>query len=179
MFSIDWCKSALQGVLILIVLLLGMSSGLADDEEKEDGHKVRLFGYVEPIVLVEGNIQMEARLDTGAETTSLHATDIEYFEEDDDEWVRFSTEGDDGKNAEYERELVRKVQIVGEEDERPVIMMEVCLGNLQKTIEVNLNDREDLTYAALIGRNYMQPGILVNGGEANTSKPDCDLAVPE
>ncbi|WP_022728511.1 ATP-dependent zinc protease family protein [Fodinicurvata sediminis] len=179
MISIDWRKSALLGFFILSATLLGVSPGLADDEEKEDWYKVRLFGYVEPIVLVEGNIQMQARLDTGAETTSLHATDIETFEKDDEEWVRFTTEGDDGKNAEYEREVLHTVKIVGEENSRPVIMMDVCLGNLQKTVEVNLNDRSELTYSALIGRNFMQPGILVNGSEKNTSTPDCDLAVPE
>lgn len=178
MFSIDWRKSALLGFFFLIALLLGISSGSADDDEKEDWYEIRLFGYVEPIVLVEGNIRMQARLDTGAETTSLHATDIEHFEKDDDDWVRFTTEGDDGKNAEYEREIVHDVKIVGEEDARPVIMMEVCLGNLQKTVEVNLNDRSELTYSALIGRNFMQPGIMVNGSEKNTSNPDCDLAVP-
>lgn len=179
MFSIGWCKSASLGFSFLIAVLLGVSSGLADDEEKEDWYEVRLFGYVEPVVLVEGNIRMQARLDTGAETTSLHATDIETFEKDDEEWVRFTTEGDDGKNAEYEREIIHTVKIIGEENSRPVIMMDVCLGNLQKTVEVNLKDRSELTYSALIGRNFMQPGILVNASERNTSTPDCDLAVPE
>lgn len=179
MISIDWRKSALLGFSILSALFFGVTSGLADDEEKEDWYEVRLFGYVEPIVLVEGNIHMKARLDTGAETTSLHATDIETFEKDDEEWVRFTTEGDDGKNAEYEREILHTVKIIGEESSRPVIRMDICLGNLQKAVEVNLTDRSELTYAALIGRNFMQPGILVNGSEKNTSTPDCDLAVPE
>ncbi|MFD1380179.1 putative ATP-dependent zinc protease [Fodinicurvata halophila] len=98
----------------LAAILLNVSSALADDENgDEDWYEVRLFGYVEPIVLVEGNIRMQARLDTGAETTSLHATNIETFEKDDEEWVRFTTEGDDGKNAEYERDRTYRADCRG------------------------------------------------------------------
>src|SRR5690554_6574672 len=53
------------------------------------------LGFVEWVVMKDTGLRMKARLDTGAKTSSLHATDVEEFEKDGEDWVRFRLPLDD------------------------------------------------------------------------------------
>ncbi len=61
--------------------------------------KFGIYGYLERAMLVEATLEMEAKLDTGADNSSLNATDIEFFKRQGKPWVRFKVEGDDGRDA--------------------------------------------------------------------------------
>src|SRR5210317_1741076 len=49
-----------------------------------------IIGAVEWAVIEPGDIRMQARIDTGAATTSIHAEDIELVEKDGKRWVHFT-----------------------------------------------------------------------------------------
>ncbi|MTI16876.1 hypothetical protein E1162_06460 [Rhodobacteraceae bacterium RKSG542] len=168
-------------VLIGLALSLLTSVGFAVAQEATepkgfDPSKIRAYGRVEMLRLPEGNLEMEAKLDTGADTSSIGIIESEVFKKGDDDWVRFSIEGNGGYVAEFERKVERFVRIKNRpegEARRPVVIMELCIGDISEFVEVNLADRSDFSTQALVGRTFLENGILVNVAAEHTTKPDC------
>lgn len=107
---------------------------------------------------------LQAKMDTGAYTSSLSAKDIELFQRDGEEWVRFRLATKEADGSVFEHKLARIGKIKNRADnrngedededrlsERPVIDLQVCLGGAMKTIEVNLTDRSAFNYPFLMG----------------------------
>ncbi len=138
---------------------------------------VRLMGYLENAIVVEANVVLEAKLDTGADNSSIHAPDRELFEKGGEQWVRFTIEGSKRGRAELEKKVERIARIeqrVGINAERPVVFMSLCVGDVEHVVEVNLADRTRLSTPLLIGRSFLQHGVLVNSADTFTVEPDCE-----
>ncbi|BFO01947.1 Uncharacterized protein conserved in archaea [Pseudomonas putida] len=145
-----------------------------------------LYGRYENIALPELGETLKAKMDTGAYTASLSAKDIELFTRDGNEWVRFrlATKNADGKVYEHELSRISKIKNRVDEDEegdvpevskRPVIDLELCLGDVKRTVEVNLVDRSHFNYPLLIGSKALKEfKAAVNPAKKFTAgKPDC------
>ena len=146
-----------------------------------------LYGRYEYIALPEiGGEVLKAKMDTGALTASLSAKDIETFTRDGDEWVRFRLGTKDASNKVYEHKVSRISKIKGRSDgedddeaidptKRPVVDLELCLGDKKRTVEVNLVDRSHFNYPLLIGAKALREfGAAVNPARRFTAdKPDC------
>ena len=145
-----------------------------------------LYGRYENIKLPEiGGEVLKAKMDTGALTASLSAKDIETFTRDGEDWVRFrlATKGASSKVYEHKIARISKIKTRTEEDEdddaaptkRPVVDLEMCLGNVKRTVEVNLTDRSSFNYPLLIGAKALREfGAAVNPARRFTAdKPDC------
>ncbi|MBF8758300.1 ATP-dependent zinc protease [Pseudomonas guariconensis] len=145
-----------------------------------------LYGRYENIALPELGETLKAKMDTGAYTASLSAKDIELFTRDGDEWVRFRLATKDADGKVYEHKLARISKIknrADEEDEgeapeiskRPVVDLELCLGEVKRTVEVNLVDRSSFNYPLLIGAKALREfKAAVNPARKFTAgKPDC------
>jgi hypothetical protein len=129
---------------------------------------VNIYGVSEKALLPELELELPAKLDTGAVTASLSAVNIRIFERDGGDWVRFdlAVEGElEGETLELPvvrtSEIRRRAADVGEDDprthtSRPVIEMDVCLGEHRHTLEVNLTDRTAFSYPLLIGSTGLQ-----------------------
>lgn len=48
---------------------------------------------------------------------------------------------------------------------RPVVEMEVKLGDLEKKVKVNLQDRSRFEYSMILGKNFLKYGALVSSDE--------------
>ncbi|MCB1667605.1 MAG: ATP-dependent zinc protease [Porticoccaceae bacterium] len=125
-----------------------------------------VVGAVEMVTLVEHNLKFRARIDTGAESSSIHASDIVLFEREGNRWVRFSVQGEkDSQPFVLERPLVRKVAIKqheGMRERRYVVEMRLRMGDINERVEVTLADRSDLKYPVLIGRNFLTDTAVVD-----------------
>ncbi|MFK3771724.1 ATP-dependent zinc protease [Pseudomonas sp. NPDC089406] len=145
-----------------------------------------LYGRYENITLPELGETLKAKMDTGAYTASLSAKDIELFKRDGQEWVRFrlATKGADGKVYEHEVSRISKIKNRADEDEegdapelsrRPVVDLELCLGDVKRTVEVNLVDRSNFNYPLLVGAKALREfKAAVNPAKKFTAgKPDC------
>ena len=146
-----------------------------------------LYGRYEYIALPEiGGEVLKAKMDTGALTASLSAKDIETFKRDGEDWVRFRLGTKGANNQVYEHRIARisKIKTRSEEEEddeaaaptkRPVVDLELCLGNVKRTVEVNLTDRSSFNYPLLIGAKALREfGAAVNPARRFTvDKPDC------
>jgi hypothetical protein len=134
-------------------------------------------GWIEKAVLLPQNISLHAKLDTGAMTSSINAPDPDYFERNGKQWVRFRVTNKDIESVMIEAPVVRKSNIkrhFGEKQTRPVIRLQICIGDVLKTVEVNLVDRSGLNYQLLVGRNFLKDSYLVHSGSTYTLSPDCD-----
>jgi hypothetical protein len=137
-----------------------------------------IFGWAEPVILEETGFQLEAKLDTGAETSSLDAVDIRRFRRKGKSYVRFTVEDhDDGDEVRLARPLIRRVSIKrhdGDSQRRSVISLTVCLGGHRREVEFSLIDRSEFDYPVLLGRSALAGIAVVDPDQVNLSEPDCD-----
>ncbi len=124
-----------------------------------------LIGRVEWIELPELKLKHKARIDTGAKTTSIHASNIEEVEQRGELFVKFQTLDSDGKKI----ELLRKVDTTqrvsntaGVVTKRYVIKEKVKMGNIEREILINLNNRSGMDYKFLVGRNLLLGRYIVD-----------------
>jgi len=107
-----------------------------------------------------------AKVDTGAYTSSLHAEDIELFENEGDEWVRFITHSHHGDVIECEAPLVQKKRIkssTGRGRKRMIIKTKVRLvGGFEWDVLFSLADRSVMKCPLLIGRRALSGYFLVD-----------------
>lgn len=120
-------------------------------------------GWIEEVHLYPGAIALKAKLDTGALTSSMDAREIRYFRRGSQQWVRFrvicrNRETGEPFSQEFERPLVRRVRLrgAGGVDHRPVVTMEVGIGQQMLVEEFSLRDRKDMLYPLLLGRRTLE-----------------------
>jgi len=141
------------------------------------GSPKEIVGWTEKVYLVPGHIELKAKVDTGAESSSVNCECHSFFKRDGASWVRFSIRTSEGEELTLEREIVRTVRIkrhYGEVQERPVVKLGICLGGVYRVAEVNIVDRSGLDYPLLIGRNFMGDKFLVDCNAQFINPPHCD-----
>lgn len=151
------------------------SNAIADkkNELKEKVYyPLGIIGAVEPIYLKDMNSVFYARVDTGATTSSLDATEITRFERDGEDWVSFVvTNAETKETKKFEKKVARKISIKrqsGNNESRVSVNMEIKFGNQQLVKEFTLVHREDFNYQILIGRNILNGLAIVDVATSNT-----------
>lgn len=158
-----------------LAALLGLGLAPAAEAREKD-----LFGWVEPVIVSSQKIELKAKLDTGAETSSLDATGIRRLRRRStgERFVEFDvTDPGSGEVITIKKKLVREVRIKqhdGSFQLRPVVMLPVCLGTHHRNIEVSLIDRSEFLYPLLLGRRALAGIALVDPDETLTTRPDCE-----
>jgi hypothetical protein len=150
---------------------------------KETSPKL-VVGALEEIWLPDLKFALTARIDTGAETSSLDARNIELFERDGRRWVRFEVNNPGtGQPESLERRLRRTVGVhqpgTAEPTRRPVVRMGVVIGRSNQTAEFTLSDRSHLGYQVLIGRNILKDVMVVDVSKQNIAPYVLPKAAPE
>lgn len=141
------------------------------------GNKI-VVGRVEWLWIESVNRVYEARIDTGATTSSISALDITPFEKDGKRWVRFRLSPDDSDDSyEIEAPLVRYVRIrqasSQELDRRPVAALTVRLGKMTEIAEFTLTDRTQMSYPILLGREFLRDVAVVDVAKSTVQpKPE-------
>jgi len=126
------------------------------------------LGQTEWIYVSKAKQSFRARIDTGAATSSINAIDIQEFERDGKDWVKFNiTHEEDSQEKIIEAPVLRYVRILqssepGEYDRRPVVELNVRIGGVTHKSEFTLTDRMHMDYAVLIGRSFIQDVIVVD-----------------
>jgi hypothetical protein len=160
------CSYALfAGLLGTLVLALPAAAG-----EK------KVVGWIEKVRISPGNFIVHAKLDSGAEYSSLDAANLTQFERNGKPWVRFDLTEREGQKITIERPLLRWAPIKRHNQEpqrRPVIKLGVCLGNIYQETEVNLINRKNYQYRMLIGRKFMEGLVIIDPAAKYTVEPEC------
>ncbi|MBF7730782.1 retropepsin-like aspartic peptidase RloA [Pseudomonas sp. N040] len=167
---------------LLALLLAGLPATLPAAEKT-------IYGLNEYALVADINVEVAAKLDTGAKTASLSARDIQRFKRSGEPWVRFYLAIDDTHQHPIEKPLARISKIKRrsgdiDPDEsksytaRPVIELDICMGKTLQSVEVNLTDRSAFQYPLLIGSEALKSfSALVDPSlKFAAGKPDCSIA---
>ncbi len=138
-----------------------------------------VYGYLEPVTLHPNKIPLTAKLDTGARTASLSATDIQLYEKDGREYVKFKVSHPKiEQSPDYNLPLIRQTRIKERVDEstrsknnraRPVVNMRIYFDGKPYEIRVNLIDRSNFSAPMLLGRRALEKlGVIVDSTTKNT-----------
>ncbi|MEC9368317.1 MAG: RimK/LysX family protein [Pseudomonadota bacterium] len=132
----------------------------------------RVAGWVEPAWIGDPPVVLPARLDTGAERSSLEAGDIVLFDRDGREWVRFVLGMAGGRETTLERPVAG---FAGPEasGDRPVVRMTLCVAGKRAEAEFVIADRSSRGYPVLIGRAFLRGDILVDPSRTFAAADAC------
>ena len=168
----------------LILTLCGLlSTALAPLQnaipaEVRDAPKERvIMGWLESVFFRPWNVRMTAKLDTGANTSSLHAERIERFSRDGRKWVRFTLGKSEDKKFVVERPVVRTANIKQHgkgSAQREVVTMVLCKNGKDYDTEFTLVDRSNFSYPVLLGRSFLKNAGLVDASETFIYKAEAD-----
>ncbi|MDH3580130.1 MAG: RimK/LysX family protein [Hyphomicrobiales bacterium] len=152
---------ALAALLILAVPppVAGAMSAFRDS-----GQPV-VAGWIEHVWLTDNKERLQAKLDTGAKSSSIHAEQMETFSRNGQDWVRFSLRNEVGAELRVQRPVARTATIKragSESQERLVVRLVICLGGFTGETDFTLADRAGMNYPILIGRKFMDDRFLVS-----------------
>lgn len=167
-----------QGTAIpLMVVGLALSAVMMAMVETARAQELEIVGYVERVRLSpQGGMTLSAKMDSGAKTSSLGASDFQFFQKGDEHWVRFTVTNNKNKSITLEKPVIRtsRIRRSGTEvEERPVVEIGICLGSFFKMGEVNLTARDSMNYNMLIGRRFLSGEFLIDPADKFTQKPTC------
>ena len=137
-----------------------------------------VIGWVENVGVSSSNAIVKAKIDTGADSSSLHCECITPYERDGEQWVKFTITDIDDQSVSYEKKVLRTTKVkrhFGEVQERIVVRMGICIGDKYGETDVSLVDRSGFNYSLLIGRKYLKDKFIVDPGETFMSSPQCQI----
>lgn len=135
-----------------------------------------MVGWRELVALPElGLAAVPAKIDTGARTSSLHATVLDRFERDGRNYVRFAV--DFGRQ--HVRQVCEAVQVDkrgitssnGETQMRLIVKTPMRIGAVEFRAEISLADRSDMQFPLLIGRTALRRRFVVDSGSSWLQAP--------
>ena len=142
----------------------------------ERGTTMRVIGWRELVDLPDlGLVRIPAKIDTGARTSSLHATVLDRFERDGEEFVRFAVDFADQKV----RQVCEAVHVDhrgitssnGETQMRLIVKTAIRIGGVKFRSEFSLADRSDMKFPMLIGRSALRRRFVVDSGHSWLKTP--------
>ena len=134
-------------------------------------HSLGIIGAIEPVRLIPIKSPLLARIDTGAQGSSVDAQNIQEFEREGKEWVAFDvTNPQTNEVYRFEKPLHKQVTIKRqlEKERRLVVMMNIKIGKETLTVPFSLANRENFNYPVLIGRNILTGRAIVDTSKSET-----------
>jgi hypothetical protein len=136
-----------------------------------DGRKV--IGWREWVQLPDlGVFETKAKVDTGADNSSLHAFNVERFDRDGVDFVRFEVHPRRRSRkptiqCEAPVAMEKKVKNPGGRSEvRPVIRTKVVVAGVEMDALVNLTSRDEMGFRMLLGRRTVRGKFIVDPGRS-------------
>ena len=156
--------------LVCGLLYLALSPASVHADERQT------IGWIERVSVTTEALTMEAKIDTGADFSSVHADALRYFDRDGSRWVEFVLNDQDNNPRTLQRPLARMARIKKKTkgyQERPVVMLQICIGDASYLAQVNLAQRGHFKYPLLLGRNFLRSRFVVDPGEEYLLEPRC------
>ena len=133
--------------------------------KKQKYYNYTSIGWREWIYLPKyGDFAIKAKVDTGARTSALHATQIKEYDKNGKILISFRLH-QSKKHIDISTQLIRYIKITssfGNSEIRPLIRLKIRLGERSWFTEVTLTKRTRMTYPMLIGRNTLMKKYLIH-----------------
>jgi hypothetical protein len=133
-----------------------------------------IIGATATLMETKSGLSFQARIDTGAQSCSLHVEKIVIKDEAKSrvrnvgKTARVLLKDVDGKTEWIETKIVEAVRVkssslkTGEFDRRYKVRLNLKWKDFEKTVLVTLNDRTAMEFPLLVGRNYLRGDFLVD-----------------
>ncbi len=151
------------------------------------GDKV-IIGSSELMSVEQAGLSYEARIDTGAVNTSLHAFDLEVeggsekkMKDNVGKTLSFTTENEDGEQKRLQAKIVKTSTVSNSQGRETRYMVDLNIGfqDKERKVWVNLRDRSHMDYKLLIGRNWLKDKYIVDVSEKKIIGPVAPISILE
>ncbi len=129
------------------------------------------IGWREYLSIPDLDIRVvKAKVDTGARTSALHCSEVEIYNSDGLQRVRFQAhpihrDPDFSLPCDLPLSSYRSVRDSGGKEEiRPFVSVPVIIGEHQFETEISLTNRKNMKFRMLLGRTALKGRFLVNSG---------------
>ncbi len=168
-----------RGLLVFLILLNVLfinylnaaekANQNSNDDLSSNTKEKQIIGINEHVHIYPGNLIINAKIDTGANTTSLGADDLEIVNEDGVNFAVFSLNGVVHKHKVLK--FVRIKQHNAPSQRRPVIKLKLTLSDVTQSVNVTLTDRSNFKFKMIVGANFLYDYFIVDVSLKNTSTP--------
>lgn len=134
-----------------------------------------MLGWREHVAIPEWGIRrIAAKIDTGARTSAVHVGEIEHVSDDRIRFEVIYKVNPTHKGRWVEADLVRKSSVKpssGVEQERPVVMAKIRIGEVEREVEVSLVCRKNMRCRMLVGRTALNGLFVVDSSKKYLADP--------
>jgi hypothetical protein len=156
----------------LILLFLG---GIETVQAQDRPEKVSI-GVLENVILLPWKIKIPARIDTGAAISSLDAREMK-VKQNQVEFKLAPKYG--GRKISLPIVGWKVIRSAESKEQRPIVEIDLCIGPRLVRAQVNLNDRSQVRYPMIIGRNILKENFVVDCAQTYCAPPACSPEDPQ
>ncbi len=147
-----------------------------------------IIGSSELMSVAQTGLSYEARIDTGAVNTSLHAFDLEIeggsekkMKDNVGKTLIFTTENEEGLQKRLQAKIVKTSTVSNSQGRETRYMVDLKVGfpGKERKVRVNLRDRSHMDYKLLIGRNWLKDKYIVDVSEKKVIGPIAPISILE
>lgn len=170
-----WAAAVLGAAVLLAPASPAADQDPTPPDKPKAGDRIdgkRLIGATAIVVEKKSGISFAARVDTGAQGTSLHVEEWQIGGQREQEaqranigkQIRFRVRNNNGDDDWIQAIIVDTVLVKNAEkkERRYKVVVTLRIGDFEKECIVNINDRSKMTYPILIGRNFLHGDFLVD-----------------
>lgn len=135
------------------------------------GKHKKIIGAIEPIYLLPVKESFLARVDTGAQISSIGVSSLRKFKKDGQKWISFELKDPlSNETIVFEKQIAGYMKITRSQknENRIKVLMDIRFGNKTFQTEFTLADRKKFKYQVLIGRNILTNAYIVDTSLSNT-----------
>lgn len=138
--------------------------------------------------LITAQLDFQARIDTGAANTSLHAIDLQVeggasdkMQDNIGKTLHFTTENEAGEQRRLAAKILKTTTVNNAQGSEVRYLVELDIGfeGQHRLVAVNLRDRSHMDYKLLIGRNWLAGRYVVDVAEKRLIGPTAFINVKE
>jgi len=167
-----WVKKIILQRLSLtaVVIFCMIGGGTVESAERVT------IGLVEDVIPLPWGVRIPARIDTGAATSSLDARELTVKEN----MAEFKLPAKYG-GMQLHLPIVdwKTIRSAEARDRRPVVEIDLCIGPKNLRALVNLNDRSQVKYPLILGRNVLRKNFAVDCMKSHCAPPTCPEVRPK
>src|SRR5690348_8285640 len=169
--------SKLLASSVLFIVLNVYEVGRPEAQSNDDAQPPALVdsgmitvGATEEVILSPWGLSFPARIDTGADLSSLDARDLVVRNN-----VAEFKLGKRWGSRRFRLPVVewRRIQTSLGTEKRPVVEISICLGSKLFRTPATLKDRSEMLYPFLVGRTALSGKFLVDASRSKAAKPTC------
>ena len=122
---------------------------------------------------------IKVKVDTGARTSSIHVSNLEYFDKDNQTWIRFLVhpwQENSKDSVSVESRVISQKEVRSSSgclELRPVVRTTLIVAGQKIQADLTLTNRSQMGFRMLLGREALRKGFLVIPGQSYLGgKPD-------